>query len=55
MKTLKTVFAFALAAALVLSLNLTAFADSLPIGIPDDGTNLSRGIKLLETAGLITV
>ena len=55
MKTLKTVFAFALAAALVLSLNLTAFAESLPIGIPDDGTNLSRGIKLLETAGLITV
>ena len=55
MKTLKTVFAFALAAALVLSLNLTAFADSLPIGIPDDGKNLSRGIKLLETAGLITV
>ena len=55
MKTLKNVFAFALAAALVLSLNLTAFADSLPIGIPDDGTNLSRGIKLLETAGLITV
>ena len=55
MKTLKTVFAFALAAALVLSLNLTAFADSLPIGIPNDGTNLSRGIKLLETAGLITV
>ncbi len=55
MKTLKTVFAFALAVALVLSLNLTAFADSLPIGIPDDGTNLSRGIKLLETAGLITV
>ena len=55
MKTLKTVFAFALAAALVLSLNLTAFADSLPIGIPDAGTNLSRGIKLLETAGLITV
>ena len=55
MKSLKTVLALALAAALVLSLNLTAFADSLPIGIPDDGTNLSRGIKLLETAGLITV
>ena len=55
MKSLKTVLALALAAALVLSLNLTAFAESLPIGIPDDGTNLSRGIKLLETAGLITV
>ena len=55
MKSLKTVLALALAAALVLSLNLTAFAESLPIGIPDDGTHLSRGIKLLETAGLITV
>ena len=55
MKTFKTVFAFALAALLILSLNLTAFADTLQIGIPDDGTNLSRGIKLLETAGLITV
>ena len=55
MKSLKTVLALSLAAALVLSLNLTAFAESLPIGIPDDGTNLSRGIKLLETAGLITV
>ena len=32
-----------------------AAADTLQIGIPDDGTNLSRGIKLLETAGLITV
>ncbi len=30
-------------------------AQTLQIGIPDDGTNLSRGIKLLETAGLITV
>ena len=55
MKTFKSIFAFALAAILILSLNLTAFAESLQIGIPDDGTNLSRGIKLLETAGLLTV
>ena len=32
-----------------------ACAETLQIGIPDDGTNLSRGIKLLESAGLITV
>ena len=55
MKIFKSVFVFALVAILVLSLNVTAFADSLQIGIPDDGTNLSRGIKLLETAGLLTV
>jgi len=41
--------------AAILVLSLSAFADTLQIGIPDDGTNLSRGIKLLETAGLITV
>ena len=29
--------------------------EAVKIGIPDDGTNLSRAIKLLETAGLITV
>ncbi len=28
---------------------------ALKIGIPNDGTNLSRGIKLLETAGLLEV
>lgn len=39
---------------LVLCFSATACASVL-IGIPDDGTNLSRGIKLLETAGLITV
>lgn len=39
---------------LVLSVSI-ASAETLQIGIPDDGTNLSRGIKLLETAGLITV
>lgn len=43
---------------LTLALALTgsaALAETLQIGIPDDGTNLSRGIKLLEAAGLITV
>ncbi len=37
---------------------LTASAPStnaVKIGIPDDGTNQARAIKLLETAGLITV
>lgn len=50
--TLKTILFLALALALTASL---AFAETQQIGIPDDGTNLSRGIKLLETAGLITV
>lgn len=45
---------FALTLALVL-LTASASAETLLIGIPDDGTNLSRGIKLLETAGLIEV
>ncbi len=45
-----------LSALLVLSLSATALAaEPVLIGIPDDGTNLSRAIKLLETAGLITV
>ena len=52
MKLSKKIFALALALVLVLT---TAAAETLQIGIPDDGTNLSRGIKLLETAGLITV
>ena len=30
-------------------------SETIRIGVPDDGTNLSRGIKLLEAAGLITV
>ena len=30
-------------------------SEAIRIGVPDDGTNLSRGIKLLEAAGLITV
>ena len=46
----------ALILALVLALTaFSALADTLIIGIPDDGTNLSRGIKLLETAGFIEV
>ena len=46
----------ALFLALVLTLTAaSALAESLKIGIPDDGTNLSRGIKLLETAGFIEV
>lgn len=32
-----------------------SFAETQLVAIPADGTNLSRGIKLLETAGLITV
>ena len=51
--TVKTILALALA--LILTLGASAVAETLQIGIPDDGTNLSRGIKLLETAGLITV
>ena len=46
----------ALVLALVLTLTAAAAAaETLQLGIPDDGTNLSRGSKLLETAGLITV
>ena len=44
---------------LVLTLSLCACGsknkEAIKIGIPDDGTNLSRALKLLETAGLITV
>ena len=43
----------ALILALVLSLTaVSALADTQIIGVPNDGTNLSRAIKLLETAGL---
>ena len=45
---------FAIALVLVLSI-ASASAATLQIGIPDDSTNLSRGIKLLEKAGFITV
>ena len=52
---MKKISAIVLALTLVFSLAAAASAETLQIGIPDDGTNLSRGIKLLETAGLITV
>ena len=50
--SVKTFLTLILAVILTVSV---ASAETLQIGIPDDGTNLSRGIKLLETAGLITV
>ena len=53
-KFVKRILALGLALALTV-LAAAASAETLQIGIPDDGTNLSRGIKLLETAGLITV
>ena len=53
MKNLITrILALSLALVLVAA---SACAETLLIGIPDDGTNLSRGIKLLEAAGLIEV
>ena len=42
-------------ALLLVSCASISLAETQLIGIPADGTNLSRGIKLLETAGLITV
>ncbi len=58
-KTLKRILSLTLAA--ILTLGLFAFTscsdknDPIKIGVPDDGTNLARAIKLLEAAGLITV
>ena len=52
---MKKLIALVLTFVLALTLSAAALADPLEIGIPDDGTNLSRGIKLLEAAGLITV
>ena len=53
MKTfVKKISALLLALVLLTSI---ASAETLQIGVPDDGTNLSRGIKLLEAAGLLTV
>ena len=49
----RKILSFALAALLVLSISAPAFAETLLVGVPDDGTNLSRAIKLLETAGLV--
>ena len=53
-KSVKRILSVGLALALTV-LAAAVSAETLQIGIPDDGTNLSRGIKLLETAGLITV
>ena len=52
--SVKKLLTLILAVSLALTVSL-ASAETLQIGIPDDGTNLSRGIELLETAGLITV
>ena len=52
---MKKILAAVLAFTLLFALAAAASAETLQIGIPDDGTNLARGIKLLETAGLITV
>ena len=52
---MKRITSIVLTLILLFSLAAIASAETLQIGIPDDGTNLSRGIKLLETAGLITV
>lgn len=44
-----------IAALAITGLFAAAANATLPIGIPDDPTNGARGIKLLESAGLITV
>ena len=52
---MKKILAAVLALTLLFALAAAASAETLQIGVPDDSTNLARGIKLLETAGLITV
>ena len=52
---IKKTLVFLAAALLALTSVCPAFAETLLIGVPNDGTNLSRAIKLLETAGLIEV
>ena len=51
----KKIVTVAATAALTLSSAAALAAAPLQLGVPDDGTNLSRGIKLLESAGLIEV
>ncbi len=51
---MKKLIALVLTLALALSLTVS-LADTLDIAIMNDGTNLARAIKLLESAGLITV
>ncbi len=47
--------AVVVAAVLITSSSSKPAGEPQKIGVPDDGTNLSRAIKLLETAGLIEV
>ena len=47
----KKIVTVAATAALTLSSAAVLAAAPLQLGVPDDGTNLSRGIKLLEAAG----
>ena len=51
----KKIVTVAATAALTLSSAAALAAAPLQLGVPDDGTNLSRGIKLLEAAGFIEV
>ena len=55
MKNVTKLVAAALAALLLAALSSAALAETALIGVPNDATNLSRAIKLLETAGLIEV
>lgn len=51
----KNIVTLAATAALALTSAAALAAAPLQLGVPDDGTNLSRGIKLLEAAGFIEV
>ena len=51
----KNIVTLAATAALALTSAAALAAAPLQVGVPDDGTNLSRGIKLLEAAGFIEV
>ena len=51
----KKIVTLAATAALALTSAAALAAAPLQLGVPDDGTNLSRGIKLLEAAGFIEV
>lgn len=51
----KNIVTLAATAALALTSPAALAAAPLQLGVPDDGTNLSRGIKQLEAAGFIEV
>lgn len=51
----KNIVTLAATTALALTSAAALAAAPLQLGVPDDGTNLSRGIKLLEAAGFIEV